>query len=458
MELKDYVRILRKQWLLIAGVTVVMVALAATYTALRTPQYTATSQLFVSTSTASNSASDLNAGNTFTSERVKSYAQTVKTSIVLEPVITSLGLPDTVGELASRITANAPLNTVLLEISVTDPNPQQAAAIVNAIGDTLPKVIGEVEKANADGTSPVKISTLQAAVVPSSPSSPNTKLNWALGLLVGLALGVGAAVLRSTLDNKVRTRDDLEALTNAPVIGGLPWDNAFNTTPLVMVAEPTGTTAEAFRSMRTNLQFVTVDRPHSIVVTSATPAEGKTTTTVNLAVSLSQSGLRVLCVDADLRRPRIAAILGLEGAVGLTDVLAGSYSVDDVIQTWGEDDELAVLPAGQVPPNPSELLGSHSMRDLIKQLENDYDVVLFDSAPLLPVADTAVLSRIVGGTALVVAAGQSAKNEVIGALKTLHAVDATVLGSILTKLPIKGPDAYSYNQYGYSSGYLSNEE
>lgn len=457
MELTDYLRILRKRWILVVGIVVAAVLAAGGATLAMTPQYKASTQVFVSTSTESASATDLSAGNTFISQRVKSYAQAVTTAAVLEPVIKTLNLPYTVAELAAKVSANAPLNTVILEISVTDPDATQAAAIANAVGTTLPTVVSDVEKADSAGSSPVKISTLQPATVPTAPDSPNRKLNLALGLLVGIALAVGTAVLLDVLDTKVRTTRDIESLTEVAVIGGVPKVDSSSERALALVTDPSGRLAESFRSMRTNLQFVTLDRPNSFAVTSAVPGEGKTTTSASLALAIAQSGSNVICVDADLRRPRVDEVFGIEGTVGLTDVLLGRAELDDVVQPWGETGRLTLLPAGQVPPNPSELLGSAQMRELVARLESQYDVVVFDSAPLLPVTDTAVLSTIVGGTIVVVAASQTTKSQVAGALRNLGSVGAHVLGIALTMLPTKGPDAYSYSQYGYYGAYTKGD-
>ena len=185
------------------------------------------------------------------------------------------------------------------------------------------------------------------------------------------------------------------------------------------------------------------------MITSSLPGEGKTTTSTNLAISLSQLGTKVLLVDGDLRRPKVSEYLGIEGAVGLTDVLVGRAELEDVVQQWGTTG-LAVLPAGQIPPNPSELLGSKAMIELIKRCESEYDLVIFDSAPLLPVTDAAILARVTGGAILVAAAGQTHKNQFLGGLKNLINVDAPVLGVIITMLPTKGADSYGYGQYGYS--------
>ena len=448
MELKDYIRILRKRWIVIVALTVVAVVGAGAASVLTTPLYKATTQVFVSTNQGGSTASDLNAGGSFTLQRVQSYAQAVGTAIVLQPVIRSLNLDLTVEELAGMVEATAPANTVTLNIAVTSPDPDSAAAIANAIGETLPDVVDEIEKSDEGGDSPVKISTLQPAVVPIEADSPNNKLNLALGLLVGLALGIGLAVLLEVLDTRIRSIRDIESLTDLTVIGGIAFDPDAAKNPLVVQADPKSPRAESFRTLRTNVQFVMVERRNSFVVTSSLPGEGKTTTSTNLAITLSQLGSRVLLVDADLRRPKVSEYLGIEGAVGLTDVLVGRAEFEDVVQEWGVSN-LHVLPAGQVPPNPSELLGSHTMVDLLARFESDYDIVIFDSAPLLPVTDAAILARVTGGAIIVAAAGKTHKNQFQAGLKNLVNVDAPVMGVILTMLPTKGVDSYGYGQYGY---------
>ncbi|GAA2527058.1 polysaccharide biosynthesis tyrosine autokinase [Rarobacter incanus] len=453
MELADYIRILRKRWILITGTVVIAVVIAGAATALMSPQYKATTQVFVSTSTDNSSASDLSAGNTFTSQRVKSYAQAVTTTSVLQPVIKTLDLPYTVSELAAKVSANAPLNTVILEISATDTDPTRAAAIANAVGETLPKIISDVEKPNAGGTSPVKISTLEAASVPTSPDSPNAKLNLALGLLLGLAIGVGIAILMEVLDTKVRNTRDVEAITDAAMVGGIPMSESKADPGLVVQNDPRSPLSEAFRGLRTNLEFVVAAHPKSVIVTSAMASEGKTTIASNLAIAISQSGSQVLVIDADLRRPRLSEAFGIEGAVGLTDVLIGNADLEDVVQPWGATGNIEVLPSGQIPPNPSELLGGNQMRELINAVEAKYDLVIFDCAPLLPVTDTAVLSKMVGGAVLVGAAGKTHKAQFSAAIKTLHAVGSHLFGVVLTMLPTKGFDAYTYSQYGHYGSY-----
>lgn len=462
MELRDYVRVLRQHWVLIVALTLFGVAVGAGYSILQTPKYSSSAKVFVSTSGGA-SVSELQQGNAFTQQRVKTYADLVTTPIVLLPVINELGLETTGEALAAKITASAPLDTTLIEITATDEDPALAASLATAVSQSLTQVVGSIESTDASaedetGTapvaqSPVRLTLVQHAAVPQAPVSPNVPLNVALGALIGLALGVGIAVLRATLDTRIRNERDVELITDAPIIGGIVFDPKAKERPLIVHADPHSPRAESFRTLRTNLQYLEPGRgDRAFVVTSSIEAEGKSTTTSNLAIALADSGARVLLVDADLRRPKIDAYLGIEGAVGLTDLLIGRAELADVVQPWGRD-HLYVLPAGRVPPNPSELLGSAQMVKVLGDLKRTFDIVLFDAPPLLPVTDAAVLARSVGGAIVVVAAGRAHRQHLRGAIAALENVDAPVSGIVLTMLPTKGPDAYGYGRYGYGYGY-----
>lgn len=449
MELRDYLTILRKRWLVIVAATIVGLVIAGAVSLLLPKQYTASTQIFVSTAQSDN-VTDLSTGNTFAQQRVKSYVTLVTSSRVLQPVITQLGLTETEDQLAEQITATAATNTVILEVSVTDRSPAQATAIASAVANTLPTVVTEIERADATGTSPVKLSTIQPAVEPLAASSPNVKLNLALGLLVGLALGIGLAVLLEQLDTRLRSLRDIAQLTDAIVLGGIAFDPESPQRPLVVHDAKHSPRAESFRSLRTNVQFATIESRNSFVITSALPGEGKTTTGANLAITMVEAGQKVLYVDADLRKPKVATYMGIEGRIGLTDVLLGNVPVEDAIQEWGEDN-LHVLPAGATPPNPSELLGSKTMAALVTKLEAEYDIVVFDAPPVLPVTDAAILSRLTAGAILIVAASQTRRNQFVGALETLDKVEARILGVVLTKIPTKKSGAYGYGSYGYGA-------
>lgn len=451
MELQDYLRVLRKRWRLIILCTLLALAGAAGATLLTTPVYKAEAQLFVS---ASSNVSDINSayqGGSFTLQRVKSYADIVATPPVTQPVIDSLGLKVTPEELAGKIEASNPLDTVLLNIAVSDPDPRLARDIANAVATQFTAVVRQLETPEGDKQPLVKTTVVKAAETPTKPESPRPTLNLALGLLVGLAIGVGAAVLRETLDTTVKSTDEVKELTKGPVLGVVPEDAKADSQPLVGDASHTDSPrVEAYRQVRTNLQFVDVDHPvRTLVVTSAVPAEGKTLTVCNIAVAMAETGRRVVLVEADLRRPRAADYFGLEGAVGLTNVLIGQARVSDLLQQWGRL-PLWVLPSGPLPPNPSELLGSHQMGELLKELADEADVIILDAPPLLPVTDAAVLATQCDGALLVARHGHTTRDQLVGAAATLEQVGAHLFGTIVNRVPVKGSGGYGY---GYSYGY-----
>ncbi len=224
-----------------------------------------------------------------------------------------------------------------------------------------------------------------------------------LGLLARLRRRPAARHARQVASSPSATS---RRVTDRTILGGIAFDADASKHPLIVQVDPRSQRAEAFRSLRTNLQFIDVaNPPKSIVVTSSLPGEGKSTTTANLALSLAETGLKVVVIEGDLRRPRLLDYLGFEGSVGLTDVLVGRVEVDDVLQPFGRTG-LRLLGAGPIPPNPSELLGSANMEQLVADLAERFDYVLIDAPPLLPVTDAAVLSTIVDGALVVVGAGR----------------------------------------------------
>jgi succinoglycan biosynthesis transport protein ExoP len=333
-----------------------------------------------------------------------------------------------------------------------------AAELANTTAESLTGVVSKIETSEDGASSPVRLTRVQEANVPNQPGSPNVPLNLTLGTLIGLALGVAFAVLQTTLDTRIRNERDVESVSDLPLRGGIAFDPKAKQRPLIVQADPKSPRAESFRSLRTNLQFLDVsDQPRSYVITSSIQSEGKSTTAANLAIALADAGHRVIIIDADLRRPKLASYFDLEGAVGLSDVLIRRATLEDTMQPWGRG-ALTVLPAGAIPPNPSELLGSSVMQKLITGLEKQFDYVLIDAPPLLPVTDGALLARHTGGALVVVAAGRTHKNQLKGALESLVHVNASVSGLVMTMVPTKGPDAYGYSRYGYGAGYGYTED
>ena len=449
MELKDYIRIIRKRWFIIVAVTLVALAGASSATALSPKIYQAQTRLFVSTS-GSSDAGALLSGSNFTQERVKSYADVITTPKVLDPVIKTLNLNTTAAKLGDQITATVPLDTVLIEVAVTNTDPRVAAQVADAVGNQFTTTVADLESPTASDTSPVKVSIVSVPVVSTVPISPRPVRNLALGVVLGLLLGLGLALVRDLLDTTIKGEKDCAEVTDATVIGGIGFDPDAAKRPLIVQGDPHSSRAEAFRALRTNLQFVdAANHPRSMVFTSSVPNEGKTTTTTNLAITMAAGGARVCLLEGDLRRPRLLDYMGMDGTVGLTNVLIGQAELDDVIQQFS-DTSAYVLGSGPVPPNPSELLGSTAMIQTLRELESRFDVVIIDSPPLLPVTDAAVLSTIAGGTVLVIGAGLVDRDHLTRSLQSLEAVNGRVLGLVLNRLPTKGADAYYYYRQGYA--------
>jgi capsular exopolysaccharide synthesis family protein len=448
VELSEYLYILRRRWLGVLIIALATLAVASAVTLALPKKYTATTQLFIAV--AGESGTDLAQGSSFAVKQMASYAEVATSPRVLTPVIQQLGLRVTSEELAKSVEATAAPDRVILEIAATDRNPAQAAQIANAVGEELRSAASELTPKRQDGTDAVHVTTIAGANVPVHTSSPNIPRNLGLGLIIGLLLGVGVAVLRHVLDTKVRNENDVRALTDSPILGVVAYDQEVSSHPVILRDRPLAAPSEAVRRLRTNLQFIDIgNRSKSIVISSAIPGEGKSTIAINLAVSLADAGARVILVDADLRRPSIADYLGMEGGVGLTTVLIGRAEVEDVIQPLGST-SLDLLPAGQIPPNPSELLGSTAMADLLEQLSTSYDMVLLDSPPLLPVTDAVVLSNLAGGALVVVGVDRIHRPQLQQSLESLETAGAHVFGVVMNKIARREAAAYAYGS-GYDS-------
>lgn len=448
MQFTQYLRTARKNWLVILVATLVGLALATTYSLTRTPLYQSVTTVFVSTQDASTPA-ELQQGSIFAQGRVKTYIELLNTPAVLGPVIHRLELATTPDQLARNIRATATLNSTLIDIYVVDTSAEQAAQIANSVAASLAAVVQGLEPEASDGTSRVQITQVRAAQPEPKPASPNTPINLSLGAIIGIVSGFVAASTRRKLDIRIRGAQDVEKILRAPRIGDITPDPDSADRPILVHADTASARAESFRTLRTNLQFIHASENASFVITSSLPNEGKSTTAINLAIVLADAGKRVALIDADLRRPKVSDYLSIEAGTGLTDLLIGRATIDDVVSQWGTR-SLYVIPAGRVPPNPSELLGSDSMNALIRQLEEDFDVVLCDAPPLLPVTDAALLSR-TAGSAIVVVSSRATRYQLVLAREALRAVGAQTSGFVMTMNPRRsqgGPPRSAYKQAG----------
>lgn len=448
MDLRDYLAILRQRWILIVATALATFAVTAGLTWTATPQYASSTGLFVSTSQSSTDNSALQ-GSQFSLQRIKSYADLVNQSAIMNRVVDRLDLDETPGQLSQKVSAAAELDTVILTITVTDESPERAQLIAQTTAEVFVGYVGELETPPGQDQATIKATVVDEAQVSNTPVSPRAVRNLGLGLMLGLLIGAGVAILRHTLDTSIRSSAAVEEETGAPVIGSIPFDKSAGGAPLLSDIDPYSPRAEAFRVLRTNLQFIDPDADQKVfVVTSALPGEGKSSTTINLALALTENGNRVAVIEGDLRRPRIAEKLGIVGAVGLTTVLVGRSSLADALQTTNHD-RLDVLTSGKTPPNPAELLQTRAMSNVIAELRADHDFVLIDAPPLLPVTDAAIIASKVDGAILVVRHGETSHDQVRIAAERLAAVDGRLIAAIVNMTPTNKSSA----GYGYGYGY-----
>ena len=449
MELRDYLRVARRRWRLIVGCVLAAISVAALVTIQMTPQYASSARLFVST--APSDSGDAYQGSLFSAQRVTSYADLASGRELASRVINTLSLDVEPDELTERVTVTVVPQTVLLELSVTDPSPQRAQRLAQAYASELTGFVAELETPPGRRVAPIKASIVDAAALPSEPVAPEPLRNIGFAAILGLLIGLGAAVLRELLDTSVKGPEDIAHAVDAPVMGTIAFDGSAVKKPLITSLDSHAPRVEAFRVLRTNMQFVDVDNDSKVfVVSSSVPAEGKTTTATNLAITLAQAGQRILLVEGDMRRPKITENLSLESAVGLTTALVGQIHVLDAVQDSGIRN-LSVLTSGTTPPNPSELLQSQAMTELLGELRRHFDVIIIDAPPLLPVTDAALLTSQSDGALLVVRHGKTTRDQLRHAVERIEAVGGRTLGVVLNMIPTRGGgDGYGY---GYGYGY-----
>jgi len=316
------------------------------------------------------------------------------------------------------------------------------------------------------------IRIIDLARQPFSPIRPRKALNLMIGLMVALVLGVGLAFFLDSLDNSIKSAEEIEHNFGLPVLGLIPAIQAEElrktrangvdevekiASTLVTRFAPRSPISEAYRALRTNIQFLRIDAPlRTLVISSAGPSEGKSTSVANLAITTALTGARTLLVDADLRRPVIHSLFGLEREPGMINMLVEKLPLERVIRPSGIEN-LSILPSGAIPPNPSELLGSQKMKDLVKTLAGMYDLVLFDSPPVITVTDTAVLGSQVEGVVLVVLSHTTDRRALSRAQILLANVKANVVGAVLNRIKFGGlSGSYSYH-YNYHYYYYDSE-
>ena len=453
MELYDYWRLIVRNLPILILTSIIGFSGAVYVNYSTTPTYSASADVFVTTPSLTLDVGSLATGSNFSEQRVVSYAQIISGPATLGPVIEKLGLDVTPEELANDVHATAPDGTVLISISVDSLDPNKAAAIANAVAEQFEQTVQQLELTSAATATNIKVTPVRQAKPNYTPSAPKKSLNLALGLILGFALGAGIVILLMFFDRTVKNE---EQLGDIPLVGTVRFDATARDKPLLSDLSKYSVRAEAFRQMRTNLRLADENsKIRTLAVTSALPNEGKTTTSLNLALSLSDSGKKVALIDSDLRRPQLNLFLELSKELpGVAEIIES----DELLSKFVAHPEkmmqkinpnFFVLTSGQIPANAAELVGSVSFKQVIDASSKHFDIVILDCPPTLPIADAAVTAKFVDGVLLVVKAGKTSIKQFRGSVASLQNVDARIMGCVLNMIPTNR----SADEYGYRYGY-----
>lgn len=506
MELGDYLRVVRRRKWLIALAVVIVVAVAMLSAKLQTPKYTAVASIVIQPSATDALFNQSNGSQSVDVTDVATEIQLVRSQPVKEAVAQLLGA-------APAVSVSEVGQTDVVDITATNTRPQAAASIANAYAQSyvgfrrtqdvnnqlaaatqiqtrITALQSQIDAVDAQITSggasaeaalgpqadnlieeqgafkqqlgelqvEASLNTGEAEVVtsataPGSPSSPRPQRDAVIALAVGLILGLGLAFLADYFDDSIRSKDDLDRTGHGlPSLGLVPMVSSWRArgdAVVVSIADPTSAATEAYRALRTSIQFASLERPIQVLqITSPAAAEGKSTTLANLGVALAQAGQEVIVACCDLRRPRLHEFFGLDNSIGFTSVLLGEVPLSAALQNVPGVPGLRLLASGPLPPNPSELLSSRRAAEVLTAARAQADMVLVDSPPTLPVTDAAVLSARVDATLVVVTVGVTTKKQLARTLELLAQVDAPVIGTVLNGVRSDGSYGYGYG-YGY---------
>ncbi|MFC5141970.1 polysaccharide biosynthesis tyrosine autokinase [Actinomycetospora rhizophila] len=434
MELRDYLRMLRRGWATILLVTMLGVTIASIYIALAPKRFESSTALFVTTANPA-TIDDLQQGSNFSSTAVVTYAQIIDSSTVLDPVSTELRPQRNVDDLVGAVSASVREDTTLIDIGAAASDPRSAAAIANATADSAVRIIPTLQT-RPDGLPLIRIQQIRPAAEPVTAASPDAPRILAIGLVVGLFVGLAGTIVRQSTDPRVQRADDLRSLTEVPVVATLPSSRGARN-GIVARDAPSSPLGEAYRTLRTTIESLDPQRPRSIMFAAAS-GDSAVQVPANLAWTFAQSGRRVVLVDLDLRARAIAEAFSVNESAGISDLLIGHADLDDVVRST-TNPKLDVITSGAEHAVAPDLLGSEVLRGMFRRLERDYDIAVLHAPAVLALADAAMLAGAVGGTFLVVRAGRTRSEDVSSALETLANVRVRPLGLVLTD--VRGPEA-----------------
>jgi capsular exopolysaccharide synthesis family protein len=423
MSVRDLRLAIWRNWPLSLGLVIVCVVAAGVYTQRVAPRYESHAQLFVS-----------DPDPDFGIKRAASYATLATGPYVTDRVVRRLRLPETAAQLATQLTARSPGGSVLVDVTATAGDPASARTIAGAVADALVRYVPHLER----GQSKARLSVSVRPTLPTARAYPDVRANLIAAAVAGVLLALLAAILRARLDRRILTPDDLPARVRDEILCVVPYDEAADRTSTAGLLSMGAARAESLRELRTELRSGTAAaQPTTIVISASIAGQGTSTIAAGLGAAMSDAGLHVILVEANLRRPSLAGRLGLAAGDGVAAELAGWTGGQPALQrVYGAPvgGGLQVLVAGAVPDNASELLSSERMPALLDALRARADVVLVDAPPVLEAAETRLLAAMADGVVLVVASGELTRDELDGSLDVLERSGARLLGVVATNV------------------------
>lgn len=456
MELNRYIQVLRQRLWMVVACPIIAALAAGIVSFLLPPVYEAHVSLYIKPAQPI-SSSDPTTPALPSDTVLRTYADWMTQRPILDTVDSQLGLSLRYEDLAKKIKVTPQPNTLLLDVAVQDTNPVVARDVANQL---VADFIDTVKKNQASASQPTNSQPVDnliitaPAVTPDKAVFPNKTLNVAIAFASGLLLAIGLAFLLDYLDQSIKGDDDLIERLGLIPIGHIAWVPTTKAKRSELVALDTQSpSSEAFKALRTGVLFSTIDQQlKAIVITSAELGEGKSRTAANLAIALAQAGHKTLLVDADFRRPSQHRMFGKVRNIGLSNLIIQDATESEAITAIEAVPNLWLLPSGPTPPNPSELLGSGRMLELMSKLWRDFSYVIVDTPPVNAVTDASILARSANATILVVEQGKTTFPALRHAKQMLDRVNANTIGAVLNKVrATSGSYYYGYGNYGSSA-------
>lgn len=436
LDLAEYVRAIVRGWWIVLACAAAGLGGAAFVTYNSTPMYQGMVRFYVVSPAVTGQSAlqslELSRG------KMASYASLVKSDAFIDKVVQVSGNGLTAEQTTDSVSATADSETLMLTVTVTQPDFDRARATVTAIAENFGSAVNELESGRTLPGGETVLNVVAGPAVLPGPVSPRVPLNLGLGILLGLAAGIVITVTRRLMDKSLRTPEEVELASGLPLLARIPFSHAASgRASRVLEKEAGSLLAEAARRLRTNVDHLaSLPSAEVITITSATSGEGKSTTALMLAKAWAEAGERTLLVEAHLRMPRLAADIGLGKSAGLSDVLAGHLPLESVIQHTSVDG-LHTVVAGTVPVNPTELLRGRALHNVLEEMRKRYTRVIVDAPALQPLSDAALIGAVTDGTLVVVRHGTVSTEVLKAALKNLESVNTQATGVVINALPAR---------------------